>query len=93
MNKKEGGVPKGTKCTDCGCEIKIGDENVSFWEKEEVYRCEKCTDNLVGTEVYSRIVGYIRPVQQWNEGKSTEFKDRKEFKDPKNSEDKKGSES
>lgn len=30
-------------------------------------------------EIYSRIVGYLRPVQQWNEGKSEEFNDRKEF--------------
>lgn len=30
-------------------------------------------------EVYSRVVGYIRPVQQWNEGKLQEFKDRKTF--------------
>jgi anaerobic ribonucleoside-triphosphate reductase len=27
-------------------------------------------------EVYSRIVGYLRPVQNWNEGKQQEFKDR-----------------
>ncbi|MDR0595405.1 MAG: ribonucleoside triphosphate reductase [Puniceicoccales bacterium] len=26
------------------------------------------------TEIYSRIVGYIRPVQQWNDGKQAEFK-------------------
>lgn len=31
-------------------------------------------------EVYSRIVGYLRPVQQWNEGKIEEFKDRILFK-------------
>ncbi|MFA4998979.1 MAG: ribonucleoside triphosphate reductase [Candidatus Paceibacterota bacterium] len=31
-------------------------------------------------EVYSRIVGYLRPVSQWNTGKQEEFKDRKEFK-------------
>jgi ribonucleoside-triphosphate reductase len=31
-------------------------------------------------EVYSRIVGYMRPVQQWNEGKAEEFKDRHCFK-------------
>tara|TARA_Y100000310_G_scaffold272962_1_gene288214 strand:- start:22 stop:210 length:189 start_codon:yes stop_codon:yes gene_type:complete len=31
-------------------------------------------------EVYSRIVGYLRPVQQWNEGKVSEFKDRKCFR-------------
>lgn len=30
-------------------------------------------------EVYSRIVGYIRPVSQWNKGKRAEFSDRKEF--------------
>ncbi|HOM78339.1 MAG TPA: anaerobic ribonucleoside-triphosphate reductase [bacterium] len=32
------------------------------------------------TEVYSRIVGYIRPIQQWNIGKKSEWKDRKFFK-------------
>lgn len=31
-------------------------------------------------EVYSRVVGYIRPVTQWNDGKQEEFKDRKNFK-------------
>ena len=30
-------------------------------------------------EVYSRVVGYIRPVKDWNEGKQAEFKDRKKF--------------
>lgn len=30
-------------------------------------------------EVYSRVVGYLRPVQQWNEGKQEEFKQRKAF--------------
>lgn len=30
-------------------------------------------------EVYSRVVGYIRPVQQWNEGKQAEYLDRQEF--------------
>jgi len=30
-------------------------------------------------EVYSRIVGYIRPVNQWNKGKRAEFSERKEF--------------
>ena len=34
----------------------------------------------VPCEVYSRIVGYLRPVQNWNEGKKQEFKDRKTFK-------------
>jgi len=30
-------------------------------------------------EVYSRVVGYLRPVKQWNKGKQREFEDRKEF--------------
>ena len=30
--------------------------------------------------VYSRIVGYIRPTKSWNLGKQEEFKDRKLFK-------------
>jgi ribonucleoside-triphosphate reductase len=31
------------------------------------------------TEVYSRVVGFFRPVQQWNKGKKEEFRDRREF--------------
>jgi len=31
------------------------------------------------TEIYSRVVGYMRPVDQWNEGKQNEFHDRKNF--------------
>jgi len=31
-------------------------------------------------EVYSRIVGYLRPISQWNVGKLQELKDRKMFK-------------
>lgn len=30
-------------------------------------------------EVYSRVVGYIRPVGQWNPGKQAEYSDRKTF--------------
>jgi anaerobic ribonucleoside-triphosphate reductase len=30
-------------------------------------------------EVYSRIVGYLRPVQNWNDGKRQEFKDRQTY--------------
>jgi len=40
----------------------------------EVHTCPDCGET---TEVYSRITGYYRPVQNWNEGKSKEFKDRK----------------
>jgi len=30
-------------------------------------------------EVYSRVVGYLRPVQNWNDAKKQEFHDRKMF--------------
>jgi len=33
----------------------------------------------VPCEVYSRVVGYFRPVQNWNDGKRQEFNDRVEF--------------
>jgi len=32
------------------------------------------------TEVYSRVVGYLRQVSSWNRGKQQEFKKRKTFK-------------
>ncbi|MEK7598772.1 MAG: ribonucleoside triphosphate reductase [Patescibacteria group bacterium] len=40
--------------------------------------CPKCVVEQK-TEIYSRVVGYIRPVEQWNKGKQAEFQDRKEF--------------
>ena len=39
----------------------------------EVNNCPDCGEK---TEVYSRITGYYRPVQNWNDGKAQEFKDR-----------------
>jgi len=33
-------------------------------------------------EVYSRIVGYLRPVQNWHQGKQQEFDERKTFRVP-----------
>jgi ribonucleoside-triphosphate reductase len=35
------------------------------------------------TEIYSRVVGYFRPVANWNIGKKQEFKDRKNYQIPK----------
>jgi ribonucleoside-triphosphate reductase len=40
-------------------------------------KCEK------KTEVYSRVCGYFRPVDNWNTGKRQEFEDRKEFSEEK----------
>ena len=40
---------------------------------------QTCPDCGADCEIYSRIVGYIRPVKQWNKGKKAEFKNRKTF--------------
>ena len=42
----------------------------------EQYTCPICGKT---TEVYSRITGYYRPVQNWNDGKAQEFKERKVY--------------
>jgi anaerobic ribonucleoside-triphosphate reductase len=34
----------------------------------------------VPVEVYSRVVGYFRPVNQWNKGKQEEYRERREYK-------------
>lgn len=38
-------------------------------------------------EVFSRVTGFFRPVQDWNKGKAEEFKERKKFKIDKGGED------
>ena len=43
----------------------------------ELARCPRCNTEC---EIYSRIVGYLRPVSQWNRGKKEEFRLRKTFK-------------
>ena len=42
----------------------------------EVHTCPECGET---TEVYSRITGYYRPVQNWNAGKTQEYKHRKVY--------------
>ena len=41
-------------------------------DKKEVQECE----------VYSRVVGYLSPVSEWNEGKKEEFEQRQTFNIP-----------
>ncbi len=43
----------------------------------EQFTCPECGESA---EVYSRITGYYRPVQNWNAGKTQEFKERKTYK-------------
>ena len=46
----------------------------------EIPKCPECG---IETEMYSRIVGYLRPVKQWNNGKKEEFKDRVKYSENK----------
>ncbi len=44
---------------------------------EKTPQMPKVKVKAVPVEVYSRVVGYFRPVQNWNKGKQQEFSDRK----------------
>ena len=49
--------------------------------------CEKCGESLKNIcpecgkemETYSRVVGYFRPVERWNDGKRKEWRDRRTY--------------
>ena len=51
-------------------------------KEAELEKLKEELKNVKGTptECYSRVVGYIRPVQSWNKGKQEEFAMRKKFK-------------
>ena len=79
---------KATKAEDGGIQIEGGaiykvKQNLKY---EYFFKCDECfvNDPILRhykiCEVYSRVVGYLRPVQQWNKGKQAEFAQRKEFK-------------
>ena len=83
------------KCHDCKAEIRVNGEEIengvylsydNAGTKINVFKCNECyaknpaLTNYQPCEVYSRVVGYIRPVQQWHKGKKQEFGERKEFK-------------
>jgi len=85
------------ECFDCNCEINVDEEEIKngsllAYEDEQkeffVFKCNDCFSKNEGLEdykqceVYSRIVGYLRPIKQWNEGKKQEYKERKEYKVP-----------
>ncbi len=81
-------------CHDCGEEIIVDGEEFkngvylvydSAGEKINIFKCNECfaankaLTNFKSCEVYSRVVGYIRPVQQWHKGKKQEYAERKEY--------------
>jgi hypothetical protein len=60
-------------------ETKTSDENMFVTPETRTAPLLTEAEIKVPTEVYSRIVGYLRPVQNWNAGKRQEFADRKPF--------------
>jgi ribonucleoside-triphosphate reductase len=81
-------------CHDCGKKIEIKGENIEnglqlFYDdqgkKIGIFKCNDCYGknkslaDFRECEVYSRIVGYLRPVSQWNKGKKQEYGERKEY--------------
>lgn len=84
-------------CHDCKKDIIIEGEDIkngvylnydNAGKIISVFKCNECFDknkalaNFQECEVYSRVVGYIRPVQQWHKGKKQEYGERKEFAMP-----------
>jgi anaerobic ribonucleoside-triphosphate reductase len=75
-------------CHDCGADVvvTVTEEGVTGGAVyNKGMKCDKCfAKNPVLTdyqecEVYSRSVGYLRPIKQWNPGKQAEFEHRKTF--------------
>lgn len=56
-------------------------QKVNKSDKKDHKKAKQISSNAGRTrcEVYSRVVGYIRPVSQWNKGKKAEYDQRKEF--------------
>ena len=59
--------------------IKRGIEDRYFFKCDGCFKADKILRNYQDCEVYSRAVGYLRPVNQYNLGKKEEFKMRKMF--------------
>lgn len=51
----------------------------TFFKCDECFQKDNVLHDFIPCEVYSRVVGYLRPVTSWNKGKVEEFKQRKEF--------------
>jgi hypothetical protein len=86
---------KKIKCHDCKKEISVKgdqlldgkileyqnqDEKIIIAKCDDCYNLNKKLINFQECEVYSRVVGYIRPIQQWSVGKRKEYDERKNYK-------------
>ena len=89
MNKK-------IYCDLCGRELKLkgnelldgfqlvfnigGNKKVKIFRGKECYEKDKTLSNFQECEVYTRVVGYLRPISHFNIGKQQEYKERINFK-------------
>ncbi len=55
------------------------EKNKFFMKCDDCFKKDSVLRNYQACEVYSRVVGYLRPVGQWNNGKAAEYQDRKTF--------------
>ena len=75
------------KCYDCGKEVGVGEGVFLVYDykggDKEIFKCDKCYEEDPSysekCSVYSRVVGYMQPVQNYNKGKAQEYKERKTF--------------
>lgn len=91
MNQEE---KEKLKCDLCGKDLEVKEDELvnglvlvfdDGKNKYKTLRCKDCYEkdqslkNYQECEVYSRVVGYLRPINQWNEGKKKEFNERQNY--------------
>ena len=59
--------------------VNRGVEVIYFFKCDACFKEDTTLRNYEECEVYSRVVGYLRPIKQWNKGKKEEFRHRKVF--------------
>lgn len=70
-------VPEGIRIE--GGSVYEPETNKFFIKCGDCYERDAVLKNYQNCEVYSRVVGYLRPVAQWNDAKQEEFENRKLF--------------
>ena len=58
---------------------KQGIDDIYFFKCDSCFAKDPILHDFRDCEVFSRVVGYLRPIQQWNKGKKTEYDMRKVF--------------
>lgn len=72
-------TPKEDGIHICGGCVYEPEPKTFFLKCDTCYQRDPVLRSYQRCEVYSRVVGYLRPVDQWNDAKRMEFSDRKLF--------------